>query len=228
MLISKPRIESLSDLIFGLALSIGALSLFAAPPSGQATSPELAVVSDVVAFLYTFILLMTVWVRYTTVAALLSMESRRALQLNIFMLFLVALEPYLFNKVSTTAGTLAADPFTQFVTALFALDLGGLLAILAAFDHLALRQGSTRATDAHRQLLRSQRLGQALGSACFLVSALPFVVSVEIAGTNLRILLWIVPIVLMGVWRRGFALGAWLRGHGRSSGPGAVPPGRAR
>ncbi len=211
MPISKARIESLSDLIFGLALSIGALSLFATPASGTNASPQVVVETDVVAFLYTFILLMTVWVRYTTVATLLSMESRRALQLNIVMLFLVALEPYLFNKISGASGSLATDPYAQFVTMLFALDLGGLLAILSAFDHLALRPGATKATDLQARLLRSQRLGQALGAAFFLASALPFTASVEVGGVNARILLWIVPLILMGLWRRGWALGDWLR-----------------
>ncbi len=222
--IPKSRIESLSDLIFGLALSIGALALFATPPAGTGGSPQSVVVNDVVEFLYTFILLMTVWIRYTTVATLLPMESRRAFQLNIVLLFLVALEPYLFNKVSSVTGNLTTDPYGQFVTTLYALDLGGLLAILSAFDYLALRPGAIHATDAQLRLLRSHRLGQTLSAACFLVSALPFVVTVQVLGVNARIVLWIAPLLLMGVWRRGSALQAWLRARSRSSISRTAPP----
>src|SRR6266705_5184687 len=56
----KPRIESLSDLIFGLALSIGALALIAQP---VLTAGDL--LRDLLDFAFGFIVLIVVWVRYT-------------------------------------------------------------------------------------------------------------------------------------------------------------------
>ena len=52
----KPRIESLSDLIFGLALSIGALALIAQPVLSPAD-----LVRDLVDFAFGFIVLIAVW-----------------------------------------------------------------------------------------------------------------------------------------------------------------------
>ncbi|MGA8905521.1 MAG: hypothetical protein WB661_11010, partial [Candidatus Bathyarchaeia archaeon] len=60
--IPRPRIETLSDLVFGLALSIGALTLVGKPPSTPAD-----IRSDVLGFGFSFIILISVWVRYTRI-----------------------------------------------------------------------------------------------------------------------------------------------------------------
>src|SRR2546428_2370002 len=127
---SKSRIESFSDIVFGLALSIGALSLI-----GRPVSDAEAVTADLVAFGYSFLILTTVWLRYTSVATTLPIERPVALRLNLIMLLLVAIEPYLFNLVFASPGVPTA-PFSQFVSALFGLDLGGLFSILPAVYHL--------------------------------------------------------------------------------------------
>lgn len=50
----KPRIESLSDLIFGLALSIGAIALVSNPPSA-----DLGLFRDIVTFAFNFLILIS-------------------------------------------------------------------------------------------------------------------------------------------------------------------------
>src|SRR5947209_18794467 len=83
----KPRIESLTDLIFGLALSIGALALIAQP---VLTAADL--LRDLVGFVFGFIVLIAVWVRYTGTISYLSIKSNRVLRLKALMLFPVALQ----------------------------------------------------------------------------------------------------------------------------------------
>jgi uncharacterized membrane protein len=54
----RPRIESLSDLVFGLALSIGAFGLVSSPPTDDA-----GFYRDVITFGFNFVVLISIWVR---------------------------------------------------------------------------------------------------------------------------------------------------------------------
>ena len=84
----RPRIEGLSDLIFGLALSIGAIQLVGNVPK---TSTQL--VTALAAFGFSFLMLINVWNRYTTIVSLVPIETRGMVRLNILLLFMVAVEP---------------------------------------------------------------------------------------------------------------------------------------
>jgi uncharacterized membrane protein len=88
----KSRIESLSDLIFGLALSIGALTLIGKPPSdfGQ-------LVQSILFYAFSFLILISVWYGYTRTMSELHTETGSLVKVNILLLFLVSVEPFLFN-----------------------------------------------------------------------------------------------------------------------------------
>ena len=87
----RVRIESLSDLVFGLALSVGSLILVGRiPQSGQ----DLAL--NVLLFGFGFLILVATWLGYSRTMAVLPVEVPFALVVNIVLLFIVALEPYLF------------------------------------------------------------------------------------------------------------------------------------
>jgi uncharacterized membrane protein len=62
------------------------------------------------------------------------MENRTTIMLNILLLFLVSLEPYLFNLVSLF-GHVAETPSLMYASVLYALNMAGLVAILAFFTH---------------------------------------------------------------------------------------------
>ncbi len=62
--------------------------------------------------------------------SVLPVETSRTRSLNIALLFLVALEPYLFNLLANTM-SFSGDV----VSAAFAADLGAIYAILAAFNN---------------------------------------------------------------------------------------------
>jgi uncharacterized membrane protein len=64
------RIESLSDLIFGLALSIGSLELIARTPR---TPEDLGM--SVALFAFSFVVVVSIWVGYTRIMAVLQGEG---------------------------------------------------------------------------------------------------------------------------------------------------------
>src|SRR5271163_1060439 len=115
----RPRIESLADLIFGLALSVGAISLVSSPPTNVQ-----AVFTDLETFGFSFLLLITMWLRYTRIMSVFPLDSRYVINLNIALLFCVSVEPFLFNIVRNTPQTVT-DPvaYANVTSTLYALDL---------------------------------------------------------------------------------------------------------
>ena len=117
----KSRIESLSDLIFGLALSIGALILI-----GQSPSDFGQLIQSILFYAFSFLILISVWYGYTRTMSVLRIETASLVKLNILLLFLVSIEPFLFNQLINPNSSLAEN-----VSILYALDLGGLFVIQA-------------------------------------------------------------------------------------------------
>ena len=186
----KPRIESLSDLIFGLALSIGALALIAQP---VVTAADL--LRDLVDFAFGFIVLIAVWVRYTGSITYLTIETHGVLRLNILMLFLVAIEPYLFNQVFGSLSTPAVDrTLANLASAAYAVDLSLLMGVLASFEHLASKSPSIPPSSDIANSFRQFRNIHLIVAGAFLVSLLPNLESV-------RTLVWYIPLGILGVWR---------------------------
>ena len=121
--ISRRRIQSLSDLIFGLALSISALVLVGHQPSDvQSFFFSLALYG------FSFLILMNVWRMYSRSTSVLPVETHGIIQLNIVLLFCVSAIPYLFNELFATSGDLA-----QAVSSTFAIDISAMFFILAYF-----------------------------------------------------------------------------------------------
>ncbi len=181
----RPRIQSLSDLIFGLALSIGALSLIQKTPA----TPE-ALFGSIAIFGFSFLILIFVWFRYTEIMSVLPVETGRTRALNTVMLFLVAIEPYLFNQLSFGVNSSNAPALSQEVaSATYAVALGAIWSILAMFAHiLTIEEKNLVATDLLRKY-RVQRNLAIIGSGVFFLSILPiFWTAVE--GTSLRYLMW--------------------------------------
>jgi uncharacterized membrane protein len=85
----KGRIEGLSDIVFGLALSIGSLARISNLPP---TPEDLG--ADIALFVFSFMLVVISWFLYTRIMSVLPVEVRGALVLNVVLLLCVALEPY--------------------------------------------------------------------------------------------------------------------------------------
>ena len=86
----RPRIESLSDLIYGLSLSIGAISLVIT--NSQASSAE-DINRNILAFLFVFMILITSWIIYTSDMSVLPVETRLVTFLNVMLLILIVVFP---------------------------------------------------------------------------------------------------------------------------------------
>src|SRR5438046_10402085 len=127
----RPRLESLSDLIYGLSLSIGAISLVI-------TNAQTSTVSDinrnVLEFLFVFLLLITSWIIYTSDMSVLPIETRLVTFLNVVLLILVAIFPYLFDQVVSTFNP---DSVQEYESILFTADLACTLVIMATFVYLS-------------------------------------------------------------------------------------------
>jgi uncharacterized membrane protein len=174
----RPRIQTLSDLIFGLALSIGAITLLSQKPTGL-----LDLVSIIVTFGFSFLILSTIWLRYTRIMSALPLETGRMGGVNMLLLFLVSIEPYLFNLIGS-------DPTDRGnITAVYAVDLGSMNLILAYFTHVLTMEQKNLIPKSLLRTYRLQRTATIIIAAVVLVSALPQL-DTNVFGLPLRFALW--------------------------------------
>ena len=164
----KIKIESLSDLVFGLALSIGSLELLARTPIDAS---ELAV--NLGLFAFSFFVIISIWLGYARIVAITPEETGRALGLNLFLLFLVVLEPYLFFVLQSRPDTV----FVSWASLAYAIDVGSMFLILAGMIRIALQENKAKEDKLHPILFRRLRLATKFYSAIgglYVISALPF------------------------------------------------------
>jgi uncharacterized membrane protein len=195
--IPKSRIQSLSDLIFGLALTIGAVQLVG--NSLPANNDEL--LADIGSFAFSFLILISIWNRYTTIMSYLPVDTTGLIRLNILLLFLVALEPYLFNVL--TAQSLSSSPVGPEISSYYALDIGGMNLILAYFSHILTREGKNRIAEESIRSFKNGRNAIFLAGLIFVISAIPIFWTISIGEglLPLRLAMWIASIPLIWLTR---------------------------
>jgi len=191
--ITKGRLESLSDLIFGLALSIGALTLI-----GTAPRNFNSLLLSLAYFAFTFLILISVWRSYTSTMTNLQKVTPQVINLNAVLLFLVSIEPFLFNEFNSTS--IGA----QNVSLLYALDLGGLFAIQAFLSNNVLLE-LNGPCELQADFTHTRNF-QTIAAAFFFISALPFFWTLAIPLGNsstlpVRFILWIIPLMLHSLER---------------------------
>jgi uncharacterized membrane protein len=185
----RPRIQGLSDLIFGLALSIGAIQLVGTSPQNNT---DLLV--SLSAFGFSFLILMNVWNRYTTIVSAVPVETAGMIRLNMLLLFFVAIEPYLFNLLTrSTIGEL--------VSAYYAVDLGGMNLVLAYFAHLLVTTKKNPLPPEEVRRFRFSRNVFIIVGLLFLVSASPGLWIPSLLGEPLRVLIWVLAFPIIWVSR---------------------------
>jgi uncharacterized membrane protein len=176
-------------MIFGLALSVGAITLVGNPPQ---TTGQLY--SDITSFGFSFLIVIQVWMRYTRIMSVLPLETRRTIVLNTVLLFCVSIEPFLFHILNSG--------IEDSVSVLYAFDLGALNVILGFFTLvLADEERKLIAPDLIKQF-RNEGILTSLAACLFFVSVLPFFWTHYWLGIRLRYDLWIFPLVVMGIRRR--------------------------
>ena len=191
--VPRPRIQELSDLIFGLALSIGAIQFVSNVP---ALPSDLT--TDLFEFGFSFLILINVWNRYTTTMSVMPAETPMVVRLNMILLFLVAIEPFLFDVLfvqgfSKDVGLLAS--------VYYGLDLGGMNLILAFFTHMLASEEKNLIPRELNQKYTVIRNLLVIGAAVFLASALPPFATVAFDGLPIRVIMWLLTLPI--VWING-------------------------
>jgi uncharacterized membrane protein len=196
----KPRIESLSDMIFGLALSVGAITLVGNVGS---ISKVDTLQTDIATFGFSFLILIVVWMRYTRIMSVLPFERRWTVSLNVALLFTVSLEPFLFNVMQLTQYDAIKDSASQ----LYAVDLGVMMTILAMFT-LVLADESRNLVP--KDMIREYKME---GITLMIAAVVFFVSTLDIFWTNhgpsdepWRFYVWVIPFILSAIRRRGKAI----------------------
>jgi uncharacterized membrane protein len=130
----KIRIEALSDLVFGLALSIGSIILV-----GNIPTDGSALGVNVLIFGFGFAIIVLTWLGYSRTTSSLPAETPYALASNIVLLFTVALEPYLLYVLinAQTAGLADASSVA------YGLDVGGMFLMQGVLSHLVLKANAS-------------------------------------------------------------------------------------
>ena len=202
----RPRIESLSDLVFGLALSIGAIALVSNPPVTEA-----GLYRDIATFTFNFVVLISIWLRYTRIMSVLPLENRGTMLLNTVLLFTVTMEPFLFNILrSGNSLNPASIPLFEAASSLYGLDLGAMMLIMGIFTLALASEERHLVPGSMITQLRSEAATWSASAAIFLISALPLfgridVGGVLVSGFSLRTVMWLVAVfvawVSMGVRR---------------------------
>ena len=175
--IPRPRIQALSDLIFGLALSIGAITLLTQKPSGVI---DLAV--SLLVFGWAFFILALVWFRYTRVMSVLPVETGKMIGANMLLLFLVSIEPYLYNLIGVSFVSAPSQLDSGITTALYAADMGSMFLIIAYFTHEISIEERKLIPQKLLKSYRLQRNATTLVAALFLLSTLPIFWSLTVFG----------------------------------------------
>lgn len=193
----KPRIESLSDLVFGLALAIGAIALVNNPPTTAG-----GMYRDIAIFAFNFLIIISIWIRYTRIMSVLPIETRFTIILNSLLLFTVTMEPFIYNILRS--GNSSAPPSVSLfesASSLFGVDLAGMMLVMGVFT-LALADEEKRLVSAGMiRQLRSEAASWFIASAIFLVSAAPLFGKVDLSGmvTNgftVRQVMWMIALAV--------------------------------
>ena len=176
-------IGSISDVVFGLALSIGSLILVSQTPS---TGDALAL--GIFYFGFSFFIVILVWLGFRRITVVLPYETQATLTVNVALLFCVAIEPFLFYVMVTT-NVIGAD-----ATMAFAIDLGVMMSLLSALGYLLLQEEKG---NAHRRIARAaiDRIDRStiyhmVVGGIFLVSALPVFWTISFSGGPIRYDIW--------------------------------------
>lgn len=182
----RPRIETLADLIFGLSLGIDSVALI---PSSGLTPFDMNV--RILGFAFAFLFVITAWLIYTTYASVLPLEEPGVTFLNVGLLLLVSLIPYLLNSVVIGLATVVGD----YSSSLFALDLTGILVILAVFAHILGLEANHLVPHDSMPLFRAGRARMVVLAVLMAASIAPPLWSVRFLGVPLRLYVWTLPLI---------------------------------
>jgi len=159
--------DSFSDIIFGLALSIGSLILIQ-----NRVLVWQSFVANILLFGFSFAVIAMVWLSFSETMRYLSTEVSSVVLLNLMLFFCVVLEPYLFYTLINSNGQLSI------VTSdVFALDLGFMFFVLGTLASIVVKEAKRYHPNYHSNdltLLQKMIYPRYILAALFLLSVDPF------------------------------------------------------
>ena len=187
-----------AKMLFGLAIAISAIPLLLRLPR-----EPFGIVIDLAEFGFSFLILISVWLLYWNIMSVLPLEDRTIVALNIGLLFLVSIEPYLFY-LNITFDLVAHEPLLNAASILYALDMTGLMVILAMFTQELAKE--------EKGLVPKQSLGQykrirdimLISAVLFAVTVIPAFWTTKLLDQPIRFLFWFIPLLLSSI--RSFTL----------------------
>ena len=161
-------------------------------------------INDLATFGFSFLILITMWLRYTQIMSVFPLDNARVIRLNILLLFCVSVEPFLFNLVrKAPEGVANLAGYDNTTSTLYALDLGAMFLIMGGFT---LTLASEERNLIPKELTHQYRISGAGWFICgvlYLLSALPIFFTLALGlSLPLRYYIWAAPLVLIWALRR--------------------------
>ena len=179
-----------AKMLFGLAVAISAFPLLLRLPA-----KPFGIVIDISEFGFSFLILVSVWLGYWNIVSVLPMEDNTIVALNIGLLFLVSIEPYLFY-LNIIFDLSEHAILLNYASILYALDMSGLMLILALFTYeLAREERGLVPADLIAQYKRG-RDSLFISAGLFLVTVMPFFWSIKVQNLPLRFCFWLIPLAI--------------------------------
>jgi hypothetical protein len=141
---------------------------------------------------------------YTTYMSVLPVETRTVTFLNVGLFLLVAIVPYLLNGVEVVAPGLTLSEVSMiqnYSSQLFALDLGGILIVLATFAHVISLEEKRLVAPDLVTLFRNGRNRMVILAILTLISVAPHFWDWTLLGVPIRLYLWYPPMISYWVGR---------------------------
>ncbi len=132
--------------------------------------------------------------------SVLPVEDNTIVTLNMVLLFLVSIEPYLFY-LNITFDLLTHEIFLNSASILYALDMTGLMIILALFTNELSREERGLLPKESMSMYKRYRNTLYLSAVLFAITILPVFWTFKIYSQPLRFFFWFIPLILSSVRR---------------------------
>ena len=146
--------------------------------------------NGILIFGFSFLILMNVWHSYSRVMAVLPVETRVLLALNVVLLFVVAIEPYLLNVIAFPPNGTVQEA----ASVLYAFDIAAMNVILAGFMHILTQEERALLSRSEARMMRAVR-NYVFGSGVFFaITAFPFFWEWQLLNEPSRVVLWTISL----------------------------------
>lgn len=178
----KLKPDSFSDIIFGLALSMGSLILIE-----NRVQVWQSFVWNIGLFAFSFAIIAMVWLSFSTTMRYLSTEAPAAIFLNLVLFFCVILEPYLFYMLMNSSGQLS-----MVISEVFAFDAGFMFFVLGIMAEMVVKEARINHPNYYSYDLKTLEYmiyPRYIVGALFLISVIP-VFWIQTPLGHLRPVIW--------------------------------------